>query len=150
MCVYYLCLSFSFSLSLWWWREENQKWCVFIVFRSPPHGCLLRTYLIWRWVGIFENIVSSRYKKTFSVTSVYSHIENAAIKQIPLFKQREIYDLLKSLESRLNPEKWKWHWFCKWMIIGWDGRGGVNVINDHLLTGKYLLWRWWWCFDYLK
>ena len=148
MCVYCLCLSFSFSLSLWWWREENQKWCVFIVFRSPPHGCLLRTYLIWRWVGIFENIVSSRYTKHI-LWHQYSLIKNAAIKQIPLNKG-EFMISFKSLESRLNPEKRKWHWFRKWMIIGWDGRGGVNVINDHLLTGKYLHWRWWWCFDYLK
>ena len=65
-CVFTVCVCvFSFSLFLRWWREENQKWCVFIVFRSPPHGCLLRRYLIWRWVGIFENIVSSRYKKHF-------------------------------------------------------------------------------------
>ena len=93
LCVYCLCLSFSFSLSLWWWREENQKWCVFIVFRSPPHGCLLRTYLIWRWVGIFENIVSSRYKEHF-LWHQYSLIKKCSNKA-NTFKQREIYDLIQ-------------------------------------------------------
>ena len=148
MCVYCLCLSFSFSLSLWWWREENQKWCVFIVFRSPPHGCLLRTYLIWRWVGIFENIESSRYKRHI-LWHQYSLIKKCSNKA-NTFKQRGIYDLIQESWVKTESGEKKWHWFCKWMIIGWDGRGGVNVINDHLLTGKYLHWRWWWCFDYLK